>query len=155
AKQHDARTRLGLPAGPEDLVPAIVDLAEDTGDHAAHLVGRCALLCGSRAIGLIAWRVTTAARENFRATDENARIDSERVAHESEHDDGADAESAAAHRQTEAATAHSTAFIVATVLDILAATEVIVAHGGISSLKIGGDAFARTQRCSHLKFPLH
>src|SRR6266513_1772507 len=72
AKQHDFRTRIGLSAGLEDLAPAIVDLAEDTGDHAAHLVGRCALLCGSRPIGLLAWRVTTAARENFRATDQNA-----------------------------------------------------------------------------------
>src|SRR5258706_15449156 len=40
AKQYDARTGIGLTAGLEDFAPAVVDLAEDTGDHATHLVGR-------------------------------------------------------------------------------------------------------------------
>src|SRR6266481_9694486 len=34
AKQYDARTGIGLTAGLEDFAPAVVDLAEDTGDHA-------------------------------------------------------------------------------------------------------------------------
>src|SRR5258708_4315705 len=38
AEQHDARTLEGLPPGLEDLAPAIVDLAEDAGDHVTHLV---------------------------------------------------------------------------------------------------------------------
>src|SRR4051794_17218868 len=54
AEQHDARSLVGLPAGLEDLVPAIVDLAEDAGDHASHLVLGRAGLCRARvlAIGL-------------------------------------------------------------------------------------------------------
>src|SRR5271169_4421080 len=39
AKQHDARTHIGLSRGLENLAPAIVDFAEDSRDHAAHLVG--------------------------------------------------------------------------------------------------------------------
>src|SRR6201747_1124912 len=53
AEQHDARARIGLPAGLENLAPAIVDLAEDAGDHAADLVLRRTGLGRSRpAIGL-------------------------------------------------------------------------------------------------------
>src|SRR6202043_2986626 len=134
AKQHDLRTRIGLPAGLEDFAPAIVDLAEDAGDHAAHLVGRRAGLGGpGPAIGLVARRLA-AAGENLRAADQDARIDPERVADKAEHDDGADAEPAAAHRKAEAAaTAHSAAIVAATVLDVVAAAEIIVTHGGLSS----------------------
>src|SRR3981081_4680524 len=65
AKQHDARTRIGLPAGLEDLAPAIVDLAKDAGNHAAHLVGGRASLGGpGPAIGFIARRVAPPG-ENF------------------------------------------------------------------------------------------
>src|SRR5258705_12938295 len=121
AKQYDARTGIGLTAGLEDFAPAVVDLAEDTGDHAAHLVGRRAGLGGRRpAIGLIARRLPTG--ENFRAADQDARIDAEGVADETEHNHGADAEPAAAHRKTEAATtAAAPAAVIATVIDIVAA----------------------------------
>src|SRR5712672_3976142 len=105
AKQHDARTRIGLPAGLEDLAPAIVDLAEDAGDHAAHLVGRRASLGGTGpAIGSLARRLS-AAGENFRTADQDARIDAEGITNEAEHDDGTDAEPTAAHRKSEAAAA--------------------------------------------------
>ena len=149
-----------MPAGLEDFAPAIVDLAEDAGDHAAHLVGRRAGLGGrGPAIGLIARRLAAAAGENFRAADQDARIDAEGVAEKAEHDDGADAEPAAAHRKAEAAaTAHSAAAVVATVIDVVAAAEVIVTHGGFSSFQPG--AFGQcaadsrdTQRGSHVKFP--
>src|SRR5258708_6295222 len=129
AKQYDARTGIGLTAGLEDFAPAVVDLAEDTGDHATHLVGRRAGLGGRRpAIGLIARRLPTG--ENFRAADQDARIDAEGVADETEHDHGADAEPAAAHRKTEAAatTTAAAAAVIATVIDIVAAAEVIVTH---------------------------
>src|SRR6201747_1029194 len=54
AKQHDARSRIGLPAGLENLAPAIVDFTEDAGDHAADLVFRRAGLGRLRpAIGLV------------------------------------------------------------------------------------------------------
>src|SRR5215212_3013802 len=113
AKQHDARTRIGLSAGLEDFAPAIVDLAEDARDHAADLVGRRAAFCGSgSAIGLIARRMV-AAGENFRATDQDAWIDPERVADKPQHDDGADAKSAASHRKTKATTAAKSTAIIA------------------------------------------
>src|SRR5947208_13483685 len=114
AKQHDFRTSIGLPTGLEDLTPAIVDLAEDAGDHAAHLVGWRAGLDGSgSAIGFIS---LAAPGQNFRAADQDARIDAERVADQAEDDDGdgADAEPAAAHRNAKAAApAHSAAVIAA------------------------------------------
>ena len=138
AKQHDARPRIILPAGLEDLAPAVVDLAENAGDHAADLVLRRAGLGRSRpAIGLVGRRLV-AAGEDFGAADQDARIDAEGVADEAEHDDGADAEPATAHRQakTAAATAHSAAAVVATVIDVVAAAEIIVTHGGISSSRL-------------------
>ena len=53
-----------------------------------------------------------------------------RVADKAEHDEGADAEPAAAHRKAKAAaTADSAAAVIATIVDVAAATEVIVTHG--------------------------
>src|SRR3954469_6303488 len=103
AEQHDLRTGKGLARGLEDLAPAVVDLAEDAGDHAAHLVGRRAALGrGGLAIGLVGRRLA-AAGEDLGAADQDARIDAEGVADQAEHDDGADAEPAAAHGEAEPA----------------------------------------------------
>ena len=135
AKQHDARPGVILSAGLEDLAPAVVDLAENAGDHAADFVLRRAGLGRPRlAIGLVGRRLV-AAGEDFGAADQDARIDAEGIADQAEHDDGADAEPAAAHRQakTAAAAAHSAAAVVATVIDVVAAAEIIVTHGGVSS----------------------
>ena len=99
-------------------------------------VGAPVLAGPGPAIGLVGRRLA-AAGEDFRAADQDARIDAEGVAEQAEHDDGADAEPAAAHRKAEAAaTAHSAAAIVATVLDIVAAAEIIVTHGGFSSSRL-------------------
>src|SRR6266851_735783 len=153
AKQHDARTRIGLTAGLEDLAPAIVDLAEDAGDHVAHLVGRRTGLGGrGPAIGLIARRLS-ATGKNLRAADQDARIDAEGVTDETEHDDVADAEAAAAHRKSDAA-ATAAAIIAATIIDVVAAAEVIVTHGDFSSFRLAGSELADTQRANHVKFPL-
>src|SRR6266576_1393840 len=143
AKQHDFRTRIGLPAGLENLAPAIVDLAEDAGDHAAHLVGWSAGLDGSGpAIGFIS---LVAPGQNFRATDQDAGIDAERIADQAKDDDGADAEAAASHRNAKAATtAHSAAIIAATVFDVVAAAEIIVTHGGFSLIQPAASPFAET-----------
>src|SRR5262249_3107332 len=126
AEQHDLRPRIGPAAGAELLAPAIVDLAEDACDHAAHLVARRAgLALPGGPVGLIGGLV--AAVEDFGAADQDARIDAESIPDQAEHDDGADAEPAAAHRQAEAAAAtHST--LATTVLDIVAAAEIIVTH---------------------------
>src|SRR5450755_3985521 len=148
AKQHDPRTGKGLPAGLEDLAPAIVDLAEDAGDHVAHLVGRRTGL-GGPAIGLIARRLS--AGENFGATDQDTRIDAEGPTDETEHD--ADADAAAAHRKTEAAASTAAAIITATIIDVVAAAKVIVTHGGFSSFRPAGCELADAQRANHVKFP--
>ena len=150
------RTGVGLPAGLEDLVPAIVDLAENAGDHAAHLVGRRAGLGGrGLAIGLIGRRLA-AAGENFGAADQDARIDAEGIAEQAEHDDGADAEPAAAHRNAEAAATHSAAAVVATVIDIVAAAEIIVTHGGFSLIPAGWRRIRRypTRQRRKISIPL-
>src|SRR6202034_4010580 len=129
-------TDIGLSAGAEDFAPAIVDFTEDAGDHAAHLVGRRAGL-GWRGspIGLIGRR-RAAAVENLRAADQKPRVDAERITDQAEHDDGADAETAAADRKAKAAaTTHSAAAVVATVFDVVAATEIIVTHGAFPSFQ--------------------
>jgi hypothetical protein len=127
-----------LSAGLEDLAPAIVELAENARDHAADFVLRRSGLGRARlAIGLVGRRLV-ATGEDFGAADQDARIDAESIADEAEHDDGADAESAAAHRQAKAATTttHSAATLVAAVVDFVTATEIIVTHGGISSSRL-------------------
>src|SRR6267143_1039178 len=110
------------------------------------------VLAGADRIGLIARRLP--AGENFRAADQEARIDAEGVADETEHNHGADAQPAAAHWKTEAATTAAAA-VIATVIDIVAAAEVIVAHGGFSSFRSAGSTLADTQRANHVKFPFH
>ncbi len=154
AKQHDARSRVILSAGLEDLAPAVIDLAKNAGDHAADFVFRRAGLGRPRpAIGLVGRRLV-AAGQDFGAADQDARIDSESIADQTEHDNGADAEPATAHRQTKTATTatHSAAAIVATVFNVVAAAEIIVTHGGVSSSPA---VCSNTQRGNHVKFPFH
>src|SRR5580700_8078594 len=148
AKQHDARPRIGLACGLEDFAPAIVDLAENSGDHAAHLVGGRALLHRSgTAIGLKGRCLTAAAGKNLRAADQDARIDAEGVADQTEHDDGADAEpTAAADRQAETAAAQPAAAVIAAVLDVVAAAKIIVTHGPISSFHFAPAASCPARR---------
>src|SRR6185312_4219332 len=97
AKQHDARSGIVLSAGLEDLAPAVVDLAENASDHAADFIlWRAGFGRPRPAIGLVGRRLV-AAGQNFRAADQDARIDAEGIADEAEHNDGADAKSATAH----------------------------------------------------------
>jgi len=70
------------------------------------------------------------------AADQQPRVNAERITDQAEHDDGADAETAAADRKADAAaTAHSAATVVATVFDVVAATEIIVTHGAVPSFQ--------------------
>jgi len=111
-------------------------------------------LAGSDRRSVLIARRLVAAGEDFRAADQDAWIDAEGVADKAEHDDGADAEPAATHRQAEAAaTAHSAATVAATVIDLVAAAEIIVNACGFSSFQHEGGAFADTQHGSHVKFP--
>src|SRR5262249_6012404 len=148
---------VGLPARGELLAPAIVDLAENARDHAAHLVARRAgLALPGRTIGLIRRRLA-AAVENFGAADQDAGIDAEGVGNETEHDDGADARPTAADRQTQtAATAHPATGIVAAVFDVVAAAEIIVTHGDFPSFQFAHSSLlargsqAKTKICNPL-----
>ena len=99
-------------------------------------VGAPALGLGGAAIGLIARRLAAAAVENFGAADQDARIDAEGVADKAEHDQGADAKPAAADRKTESASPAAAAAAVATVIDVVAATEIIVTHGAFPSFHV-------------------
>src|SRR4029079_3625948 len=120
----------------KDLAPAVIDLAEDAGDHAAHLIGgRAALGVAGFAGGLIA-RGLASASKDFRSANQQPWIDAESVADQSEHDDGTDAEPAAAHWKTEAAAHSTSASFVVTVLDVLAAAKIIVTHGTFSSFRL-------------------
>src|SRR6267378_1995494 len=58
-------------------------------------------------------------------------------------------------RLRHAATPAAAAAVIATVIDIVAAAEVIVAHGGFSSFRSAGSTLADTQRANHVKFPFH
>src|SRR5262249_8451289 len=122
AEQHDLRTGVALARGLEHLAPAIVDLAQDAGDHAAHLVGgRAGLGLRGGAVALIARRAAAAALQDFGAADQDARINAEGVGDEAEHDDGANAKAAAAHGQADAAATahHAAARVVAAVFDVV------------------------------------
>jgi hypothetical protein len=90
----------------------------------------------------------------FRAADQDARVDAEGVADKTEHYDGADAESAAAHREAKAAaTAHSAAAVIAPVIDIVAAAKIIVTHGGISSSRLIAQKYL-TRQSRKISIPL-
>ena len=76
-----------------------------------------------------------AADHHFGAADQDARIDAERPADQAEHDHGADAEPAAADRNTETAATAEAAAAIAVVLDIVAAAKVIPTHLKPSQIK--------------------
>src|SRR5580698_5966516 len=137
AKQHDARPGIGLAGSLENLGPAIVDLAENTGDHVAHIVGgRPFFDSPGSTVGLVGRSLPAAAAgEDLGAADQDARVDAKGVSDQAEHDNGADAEPAAPDRKPDPATAHPATTVVATVIDVVAAAKIIVTHGPISSLQ--------------------
>src|SRR3984893_19020449 len=93
---------------------------------------------------------------SFGAADQDARVDAEGIADQAEHDDGADAETAAAtDRKPEPAAAHAAARVVATVFDVVAAAKIIVTHGGFPSFSRCAGGSGTLQRSTDLKFPLH
>src|SRR4029077_20152294 len=58
AEQHDLRPGIVLPAGLEDLAPAVVDFTQNARDHAPHLVGgRTGLALSGGTILLVARRL--------------------------------------------------------------------------------------------------
>jgi hypothetical protein len=89
--------------------------------------------------------VATTASKDFRATDQDAWIDTDGPAHKAEHKDGANAEAAAARdaKTAPTAAAKSTAIVIAPVVDVVAATKIIVAHGGSPSFHSSGAKRAR------------
>src|SRR5580704_376801 len=98
--------RLIAPAGLlENLPPSVLVLGQHLADETARFVRGLAALRGRpaldrRLVGLLIGR--RIAIEDFRAADQQARIDAERPADKPKHHDGADAD-AAADRHTETA----------------------------------------------------
>ena len=100
---HDEDRRpVGLAALGEDRLPLRLGAAEHAGDEAAGVVaGRPGAARLPARLGRLLDLRIAAARQNFGAADQDAGIDAERPADQAEHDDGADAEPAAADRETE------------------------------------------------------
>src|SRR5579862_2864002 len=110
---------VGPPHCAEHVGPAILGIAKHRGDKILGLRGLC--IVRRRRAALLDHRA--AAGKNFRAVDEDARIDAERPADQAENEDRADAEAVRATGHGEAAVARA-----AIVLDIAGATEFIPTH---------------------------
>ena len=125
---HDEHRRpVGLAALREDRLPLRLGAAENAGDEAAGVVaGRPGAARLPARLGRLLDLRIAAARQDFGAADQDAGIDAERPADQAEHDDGADAESAAADRKTESAAA-ATGFTAA-ILDVAALFQIIQTH---------------------------
>src|SRR5207237_1282614 len=94
-KQTQTRHAVLLAAVPEDFGPRVLGIAENSGNEITHLVLWPAGPARGRLIGLL---VVPAAVDEFGATNQHARIDTERPADQAEHDDGSNAEPAATDR---------------------------------------------------------
>src|SRR5262249_26183212 len=125
ARIHDQLGRtVGLVAALEDLLPAVLHVAEHGGDELPFLVlGRA----GLARPGLVSRPLVarSAAGQDLGAADQEARIDPQRPPDEPEHHDRPDAQAAATARHAEAATA---AFLAAAILDVVAAAEIVPTH---------------------------
>src|SRR5262249_47934085 len=129
--EHDEPWRaIGLSFFREDVFPLHLSAAENRAHEArGFVIGRRGLRRPRRLLVLLA-----AAGENLRAADQKPRIDAECPADEAEHDDRADAEAAASHRE---AAAHASAAIATPILDVLALRQIFPAHFGSPSPALG------------------
>src|SRR6185369_15656725 len=115
----------------ENFLPGIFCVAENGSDKIAHLVGR--LACRLPRLRLVGLLLVSAAVHNLSPADQNARVDTERPADQSENDDGSDPHAAAADRDAHTAAADAAAtFLTARILDIVAAAKIIPTHDGSS-----------------------
>ena len=112
--------------------PHVFVLRQNGGDEAADLVGAIGILCigGLRLGPLHGLHIAAApACHHFRAADQHARVDAERIADEAEDDDRANAEAAAGATERQAETAATTAVaFTAPVLDIVRLAEIFPFH---------------------------
>src|SRR5262245_30963749 len=126
-EHHQPRGPVVLVGLLEDLLPAVLGIAEDGGDELAHLVAGRAGVPLAVARGAFVLRLAPAAH-HLGAADQEARIDAERPADEAEHHDGADPQAAGAARHAEAAAPAAGIAFVAAILDVVAAAEILPAH---------------------------
>src|ERR1700719_1985640 len=123
--EDEHRLTIGLAVSLEDVGPFTVNIAENRGNEPADVVARLGgapRLATRRFPGLLNVR---AARQDFGAPDQEARIDAERPADQAQHNDGADSKTAATHWQAEAAAA---ARFAAAILDIVALFGLVQTH---------------------------
>ena len=121
-EHHELGRAIGLAVLGEQVLPLHLGAAE----HAAHEARRLVVDRRRRRTRRLLLLLLTAG-EDLRATDQQPRIDAERVADDAEHHDGADAEPAASHREAAATTA-AVAAIAAAILDVVALRQIFPAH---------------------------
>src|SRR5512139_545739 len=109
----------------KNFSPCIFGIAEHGRDEIAHLVLRRAGTLRRLLIGLL---IVSSAVDEFGASDQHARIDTERPTDQTKHDDGSNADTAAPDRNTNAAATEAAAIVAAAILDVVAATEIIPTH---------------------------
>src|SRR4029077_11183286 len=130
-EHYQARPLIGYSLLRQNLGPLHVGSAKNLGDELSGLIRRRAggalLLRTHRLFILLRWMT---AAEDFGSADQNAWINNERPAENSEHQEGADAKSTAVNGQIESARAAvvRAAVVTATILDIVALRQVIQAH---------------------------
>src|SRR5512144_1543845 len=126
AVEDQNRRSVSLAVSGEDLLPLHLGAAEHFAHEAAHVVLGCARTARRRGrlhLGL------AGAGQDFRAADENARIDPERPADEAEHHDRPDAQAAAADRDAKAAAPTAKTALAASIFDVAAFRKIVQSHG--------------------------
>src|SRR6185437_2235793 len=113
---------IGTARGGEDFAPAVLGIAEDQRNESPGRVGRRAGGDRRRAATLL--RPRCAAGENLRPVQQHARIDTEIPADQSDDDDRADAEPAAAARHSDAAANAARAIV----FNVVAGPEIVGTH---------------------------
>src|SRR5215831_2342745 len=119
--QSQPRHAVLLTAVLENFGPRVFGVPEDRGDEISHLVARLAGLL--RRWRLIRLLLMSAAVHEFGSADQYARINTECPTDQPEDDDSSNTEAAAPDRNT-----HTAAAVTATILDVIAAAEIIPTH---------------------------
>jgi hypothetical protein len=126
AVEDQNRRAVSLAVSGKDLLPLHLGAAEHLAHEAAHVVLGCA---GASRRGRRLHLGLAGAGQDFRAADENARIDPERPPEEAEHHDRPDAQAAAADRDAKAAAPAAKTALAASIFDVAAFRKIVQSHG--------------------------
>src|SRR4051812_10727266 len=125
-EHHQRRRAIALAVLLECVFPDDLGRSENARNKLAHLVARRASLAGG--LRLLLARATA---DHLGAADQNARVDTERIADNAQNDDGADAKATTTDRKAEAATA--SAGIATAIFNVVALRQIIKAHSFLLS----------------------